>query len=197
MLKKEKKTITTEDISMKSRIETERLLIRNFAIKDAEGVFAYLAHPRANCFANERLETLQEAVAAVARLSEDELQYAVCLKNEDTIIGNLFASKEEPDTYSVGWNFSLQYEGKGYASEAATAFLDFLFTDKEARRIYAYVEDDNIRSQKLCERLGMRKEACFLEFISFINNPDGTPKYENTLVFAILQKNWNGDSLRV
>ena len=39
--------------------------------------------------------------------------------------------------------------------------------------------------------LGMRKEGLFKEFISFVNNPDGTPRYENTLQYAILSKEWN------
>jgi len=62
--------------------------------------------------------------------------------------------------------------------------------DKNARRLYAFVEDDNIKSQALSERLGMRKEGFFVEFVSFIHHPDGTPKYENTLQYAILKKEW-------
>lgn len=42
----------------------------------------------------------------------------------------------------------------------------------------------------VCERLGMRKEGLFLEFISFINNPNGKPRYENTYHYAILKKEW-------
>jgi RimJ/RimL family protein N-acetyltransferase len=91
----------------------------------------------------------------------------------------------------VGWNFNADYQGKGYALESAKALLDYLFKDRGARRIYAYVEEDNIRSQKVCERLGMRKEGCFKEFITFINNDDGTPRYENTMQFAILSKEWD------
>ena len=34
----------------------------------------------------------------------------------------------------------------------------------------------------------MRHEGCFKEFISFVNNPDGTPKYEDTCVYAVLKK---------
>lgn len=60
-----------------------------------------------------------------------------------------------------------------------------------ARRIYGFVEDDNIRSKRLCERLGMRREGCFKEFVTFVNNPDGSPKYEDTCVYAILEKEWN------
>lgn len=52
------------------------------------------------------------------------------------------------------------------------------------------MEDDNFRSQKLCEHLGMRKEGCFMEFISFTQNEDGTSKYEDTLQYAILKKEW-------
>ena len=55
------------------------------------------------------------------------------------------------------------------------------FQEKGARSIYAYTEDYNTPSQRLCERLGMRREGLFLECVSFINNPDRTPLYENTI----------------
>ena len=76
------------------------------------------------------------------------------------------------------------------AGEAAQAFFDYLFSQKGARRIYAYTEDYNLASQHLCEKLGMRREGVFLEFISFVNDPDGTPRYENTVQYAILKKEW-------
>ena len=79
---------------------------------------------------------------------------------------------------------------KGYAYEAAKAYFDYLFMEKGARRIYAYTEDYNLPSQRLCERLGMRREGLFMEFVSFINNPDGTPLYENTMQYGILKKEW-------
>ncbi len=42
-----------------------------------------------------------------------------------------------------------------------TCFNGF-FSVKQARRLYAYVEDNNIPSQRLCERLGMRREGLFM-----------------------------------
>ena len=66
-----------------------------------------------------------------------------------------------------------------------------MISQKGARRIYAYTEDYNLASQHLCEKLGMRREGLFLEFISFVNNPDGTPRYENTVQYAILKKEWD------
>ena len=62
---------------------------------------------------------------------------------------------------------------------------------KHISPIYAYTEDNNLASQHLCEELGMRREGVFLEFISFVNDPDGTPRYENTVQYAILKKEWD------
>ena len=42
----------------------------------------------------------------------------------------------------------------------------------------------------LCEKLGMRREGLFKEFVSFVKNEDGSPKYENTYQYAILKKEW-------
>ena len=36
----------------------------------------------------------------------------------------------------------------------------------------------------------MRKEGLFKEYVSFVNNEDGTPIYENTYQYAILKKEW-------
>ena len=83
------------------------------------------------------------------------------------------------------------YQGKGYAFEAAYAFFNYLFNQKGARRIYAYTEDNNLPSQNLCKKLGMRQEGLFMEFVSFINDADGNPIYENTMQWAILKKEWN------
>ena len=95
------------------------------------------------------------------------------------------------DTFSPCWMLNRAYHGKGYAYEAVHAFFDYLFREKDARRIYTYTEDYNISCQHLCEKLGMRREGLFMEFVSFVNNPDGTPLYENTYQYAILRREWN------
>lgn len=171
-------------------IETEHLIIRNFQAKDATGLLEYLSHPRVNCFAGDRLCSKEAALAYISNTPKDMLHYAVCLRNDDFIIGDVFALREYTDTYNVGWHFNKRFEGKGLAYEAATALLDYLFHDMCARRVYGFVEDDNIRSKRLCERLGMRYEGCMKEFVTFVCYPDGTPRYENTCIYAILNKEW-------
>lgn len=169
--------------------KTQRLSIRRFEEEDAAGLLDYLNETRVNCFVSEKLNTLEDALLEAKRKSWDESQLAVCLISDGTLIGNLFAI-QEGDTFSVGWNFNGKFEGKGYATEATTGLLTYLFKEKKARRIYCYVEEDNIRSQNLCKRLGMRQEGLFLDYVSFVTNEDETPKYENTMQFALLKKEW-------
>ena len=181
-------------------IETERLILRPFRESDAADVFEYLREPVVNCFANMQLNSLEEAKEEMEkRVGETEYYFAIVLKDADKVIGEIDAYPEhgEPhntsspfDTFSPCWMLNDVYQGKGYAYEAAHAFFDYLFREKGARRIYAYTEDYNLPSQHLCEKLGMRREGLFKEFVSFVNNPDGTPHYENTIQYAVLKKEW-------
>lgn len=171
---------------------TPRLIIRRFSEKDAAALLDYLSSPRTPCFHDDKLHSLAEAQADASKKSLDSSQFAVCLKENHQLIGHLFADNtEEPDlnTWSVGWHFNQKYEGRGYATESVTALFQYLFAEKKARRLYAYVEDDNLNSQKLCQRLNMRQEGCFREFVAFIKE-DGKEKYENTFVYALLSKEW-------
>lgn len=175
---------------MQATIETPRLILRAFETTDAADLLAYLSMPTVGCFMDEQVLTIERAVEKIKSRQQSEDYFAVQLKQTHQVIGDLFFMKERPDTYSVGWNFNTNFHGQGLAYESAFAFFDFLFNTLDTRRIYAYVEQDNHASQKLCERLGMRKEGCFVEFVSFIQHEDGTPKYENTFQYAMLKKEW-------
>ena len=187
-------------------IETERLRLRPFVESDAADVFEYLRAPAVNCFACMKLPSLGAARALMreraAAAAEGELAFAIELKAAGKVIGEIAASPEPGgggpgpggpmDTFSPCWMLNPAYQRRGYAYEAARAFFDYLFTEKGARRIYAYTEDYNLACQRLCEKLGMRREGLFKEFVSFVNGPDGHPIYENTFQYAILRKEWRG-----
>ena len=181
-------------------IETKRLILRPFQESDAMDVYEYLNEPAVHCFACMKLNSIEEAKAEMQKRADDaELYFAIVLKESGKVIGEINAHAEDTspdaqeavqDTFSPYWMLNRDYHGKGYAYEAARAFFDYLFNEKGARRIYAYTEDYNLSSQHLCEKLGMRREGLFMEFVSFVNNPDGTPLYENTMQYAILKREW-------
>jgi len=170
-------------------IETERLVLRRFTQRDAADLFEYLHEPVASCFLSLALADIKDAEREALERSTHDRSIAVCLRTSGKLIGDLFA-EPEGDTFSVGWNFNPVFGGKGYAYEAATALFTHLFSERAARRLYAYVEDTNTSSQRLCEKLGMRKEGLFREFISFRNDVSGAPIYENTMQYALLRNEW-------
>lgn len=174
-------------------IETERLILRPFREGDAADLFAYLRTPTAPCFFSLKLTDLAQAEIEVRKRGSDESCLAICLKETGQVIGDLFGGggdDHENETASVCWNLNPQFGGHGYAFEAASALFDHLFRVKGFRRIYAYVEDHNTPSQRLCEKMGMRREGVFIEFVSFTNDDTGMPIYENTIQFAILRREW-------
>jgi len=190
-----------------SSFETKRLLMRPFRESDAPDVLEYLSGPMPHCFAGLKLATLDEARAELAKRAGDtEYCFAVVWKENGKVIGEIDASpstyeppvlysrepapKPPPDTFSPCLILNAAYQGIGCAYEATYAFFEYLFTRKGVRRIFTYVDDYNSCSRHLCEKLGMRYEGLFRQFVSFVDDPEGNPVYEDTHQFAILKHEW-------
>jgi len=178
-------------------IETERLILRPFEDKDLEGMYDYLKNININCFMEMKVADIEGAKEALVQRKGTDLYLSIVLKGTDDIIGEIFCDSMTTnefggvkDTYSLCWILNEKYQHKGYMTEAAFAYVDYLFKNTIARRIFAYTEDYNIACQKVLERLGFRKEGFYKEFVSFVNDLEGNPVYENTLEYAILKKEW-------
>ncbi|MFT9110525.1 MAG: GNAT family N-acetyltransferase [Bifidobacterium psychraerophilum] len=83
---------------MITAINTDRLVLRNYQDRDAAALLEYRAHPTVHCFARERLGSLAEAQRDIREKSGDDLQLAVCTKDDDRLIGSVFAEFDQPDT---------------------------------------------------------------------------------------------------
>ncbi|WP_417309180.1 GNAT family N-acetyltransferase [Devosia sp.] len=182
-------------------LKTDRLILRNFQPGDAAALFDYLHAPTASCFFALRLADLGAAETEALKRSCADDYIAVCLAQTGQLLGDLSAHRDPKwpedadgqagsDTLSVGWNFNPRFGGKGYAFEAAHALCADLFANQGARRLYAYVEDHNTPSRRLCQKLGMREEGLFREYVTFHSDSAGQPIYENTLQYAILRHEW-------
>lgn len=61
----------------------------------------------------------------------------------------------------VGWRLARAHWGRGYATEAATASLDFAFGELGLDEIVSFTVVGNVRSRRVMERLGMREAGEF------------------------------------
>jgi RimJ/RimL family protein N-acetyltransferase len=65
------------------------------------------------------------------------------------------------------WALGPTFQGQGYAAEAARALIDYAFAELRLARILATTTHNNLPSQRVMERLGMRIE----------HNPDPAPEW--------------------
>lgn len=60
------------------------------------------------------------------------------------------------DDYEIGWGLTRAATGKGYATEAAKASMDYAFQELNWPRVIHYIDPENTASQKVAERLGSK-----------------------------------------
>lgn len=65
----------------------------------------------------------------------------------------------------IGYWIGVPFWGKGYATEAASAVVEFGFKTLQLNRIYAHHFTGNIGSQRVLEKIGMRHEGRFRQHI--------------------------------
>lgn len=156
---------------------TERLRIRAVREADLDDVFDYQS--RADVceyllYEPRDRETLAARIATWSRQSViasdgDYVELAVEHTGDARVIGDLYFMLEraEHGSAAIGWAFHPEYSGQGYATEAAMALLRLGFESIGLHRIVAEVDPQNAASVALCRRLGMRKEAHFVDNIWF------------------------------
>ena len=87
--------------------------------------------------------------------------FAVLLKADDHFIGHmLFHSYHGVHrTREIGWSIHPDYQGKGYASEAAAALLEYGFKRLNLHRVVATCDTRNAASMRVMEKIGMHCEG--------------------------------------
>lgn len=172
---------------MINKIETERLIIRNFKVEDGEELHQYLSDPEVVLYEPYNCYTLEEAKKEAALRAANNCFYAVTIKESGKLIGNLFLSKKDFDTWELGYVFNKNFQRMNYAYESVHALLNFAFDNYGVRRVIAMCNPLNDRSWHLLERLGMRREGHFKKNIYFKYDNDGNPIWNDTYIYGILK----------
>lgn len=170
-----------------------RLVLRKLNLADCEALFRYRTDPEISRYQNWKPLTIEDArqfVETIASVEPDTpgswFQLAITLRETGEVIGDcgLHFPAEETRQAEIGITLALAYQGKGYASEALAAVLDYLFISLGKHRVVASVDPGNLASVALLERLGMRKEAHFRESLWFKG------AWADDVIYAILEREW-------
>jgi RimJ/RimL family protein N-acetyltransferase len=177
-----------------AQLETERLIIRWFRPDDWQDLYEYLSQPETVKYEPYEFFSLDMARQEAVRRSADESFYAVCLKKGGKVIGNIYLARRDFDTWEIGFvfnsNFGSNFGCNGYATEAAKALVDKLFSESSAHRVFAECNPENGQYWKLLERLRFRREGHLLRNIHFKRDSAGNPLWQDTYIYGILDSEW-------
>lgn len=159
-----------------ARIETDRLYLRGYMTSDGRMLYAvgernqqHLAEFESGNIllhlqSPEHAETVIEAFVAdwAARKS-----YFIGIFEKATAawVGQIYLAPTNwnlPE-FTIGYVADIAHEGKGYISEAVNGVLGVLFRELGVHRVKSDCNEDNIRSWRLLERCGFRREGHLLE----------------------------------
>jgi ribosomal-protein-alanine N-acetyltransferase len=152
---------------MKSFIETERLILREMILSDDEGMFELDSNPEVHRFlGNKPVKGIEESRVYIdnvrTQYAENGIgRWAVILKETNEFIGwsGIKLIKDSINNhqnfYEIGYRFIQKHWGKGYATEAGLAFVDYAFNEMKVENLYAYADAGNINSRRILEKLGM------------------------------------------
>jgi len=147
--------------------ETERLIVRHWRDSDradylatcnSEEVTAHLGGPG-------KAEDVDASLARIRKSQEENgfCYWAVERKEDGAFLGycglkptNLTDSPVEGEI-EIGWRFRADAWGQGYASEAATAVLEWAWANLAVDRVVSFTVPANRGSWSVMERIGMTR----------------------------------------
>lgn len=144
--------------------ETERLFIRPMSLDDGEFIFDLYNRPKFIQFIGDRhIKTVADAENYIKDKFLPQFErlgygnYLVLTKEGNHKIGGVgIFEREGLDVVDIGFSLLDEFEGKGYAYEAALKVKSIGMDDFGLKKISAITSKDNFSSQKLIEKLGLK-----------------------------------------
>lgn len=145
-------------------IETPRVRMREWRDTDSAPFFAINTDPEVMRHIRP-VPNREESDAGIARQRQFQARHGFCFwalerKGDGALLGFCGFRPGVPDTpiaddIEIGWRLGLEFWGRGYAREAASACLDWAFAKLDVPRVVSITVAANTRSWGLMERIGM------------------------------------------
>jgi len=145
------------------RLETERLILREWCSDDFEPLAEFLADGDVMRYLSGKPLSRSDAWRSMATsIGHWHLRghgvWAVERKADNAFIGRIgLINPEGWPGLEVGWTLGKPYWGQGYATEAAIASMNYGFLTQPVERLISVIDPRNVASQAVAQRLGETK----------------------------------------
>lgn len=142
------------------RIETERLILRPLTAADAEDVFEWVSDPAVNRFMPYNLyDNVEQVKEWIAGIREEHNHFGFELAATGKVIGSGgIGFRPERGAYSLGYNLNRAFWGRGFATEAAKAMIQWAYESVGACDFAACHAVENPASGRVIQKCGFRFE---------------------------------------
>lgn len=172
-------------------LRTERLILRRLKPSDVFDVFAYSSSEEVTkyllWYPHKTIMETKRYLAYVKKKYKELSFYDFGIEYEGKIIGTVGFTRLDVKLGigEIGYVISDKHHRKGFAPEAAKRLIDFGFKVLALNRIEARYLSDNIGSQRVAEKCGMKKEGVFRKAIMVKG------EYRDLAVSSILREEYN------
>ena len=175
---------------------TKSLILKKMTLKDAEDLFEYASDPEVTKYVtwapHKSIDDSIDFLKSVLRRYENNevSEWGIVYKENNKFIGTCGYVLWVPvhSLAEIAIALSGEYWGKGLMTEAVKEVIKYGFEKMNLNRIYAKCFVENIGSQKVLEKVGMKFEGILREQM-FIKS-----KFSDMKIYSILSKEYHEQS---
>ena len=173
-------------------LRSARLLLRPFSEGDADAIYAIQSNPRVLRYWDAPPWTdrgrADAFIAACRKMEEDGsgARFAIETPENGAFLGWCAMFRWNPGYKSLGIGYCLDEPvwGKGYATEAVRAMLEWAYGTLDLNRVEAELDTRNVASARVLEKLGfqregLRREDCIV-----------SGEVSDSWVYGLLKRDW-------
>ncbi len=173
-------------------IQTERLLLRRFTVKDAKAMFENWANDERvtrflSFLPHGKVEVTKALLEDWCAAYEKDSTYNWAIEFDGTVIGSIsvvdFNARSE--RAAIGYCMGFDYWNKGIMTEAAKAVIDYLFAEVGVNRVEISHAVKNPGSGRVAQKCGLQYEGTRREYFK-----SSTGEFLDIAHYAILRSDW-------
>ncbi|WP_105616372.1 GNAT family N-acetyltransferase [Vallitalea okinawensis] len=173
-------------------IETERLKLRRFTVKDAEDMYNNWANDDkvTECLSwptHKSIDTTRKILESWMESydKDDTYSWAITYKEDNIVIGSIgvVSLNNQHESCSIGYCIGRNFWGRGITTEAFKEIIQFLLYEVGFERIEAYHHTDNPASGNVMKKAGLLFEGTLRHYRKNIRG-----KFVDCDLYGIIKK---------
>jgi len=163
----------------------EKIKLRPFEESDMDDLYGWWNDPQ---FAGEYIGDYPRSRIEVEELVKGAWFFIIESRLEHREIGFIdyfLVRSDYLNLFEIGYRIKPSERNKGYTTEAVRLLVDYLFSTKKGiERIEAVTDVENIRSQRVLEKNGFKREG------ELRKRAFNRGQYRNEYMYSLLREEW-------